>query len=196
MITRSTQLIDHKRVYINRKRGDRALEARKYRERHPKKCNARTLLLRALAQGQLFKPENCGDCGRVSRLEAHHEDYSKPLEVRWLCHDCHYQADVERHLRERPLLHNRQDGELDCANCGHKWVRRPHRSSSVRKCPHCKSKYWNRAPKQYRTDIPLLGHEMKTHCKRGHERSKLNVYKDGTCRICQNLLRRGRKRAH
>ena len=31
----------------------------------------------------------CEGCGATSNLHAHHDDYSKPLEVRWLCRTCH-----------------------------------------------------------------------------------------------------------
>jgi hypothetical protein len=37
--------------------------------------------------GRLIKPDACA-CGNP-RVEAHHEDYSKPLEVTWECSKCH-----------------------------------------------------------------------------------------------------------
>lgn len=38
---------------------------------------------------KLIKPKNCSLCKMGSRIEAHHPDYSKPLEVVWVCHPCH-----------------------------------------------------------------------------------------------------------
>ena len=35
-----------------------------------------------------IKRENCQVCGG-ERSEMHHEDYSKPVEVMWLCRECH-----------------------------------------------------------------------------------------------------------
>jgi hypothetical protein len=62
---------------------------------------ARKLVADAKEAGLLVPPSSCEGCG-VSEadivgglpdvfcaLEAHHEDYSKPLEVDWLCPDCH-----------------------------------------------------------------------------------------------------------
>jgi len=44
----------------------------------------------AEARGILVNPGACEVCGRSgTRLEKHHEDYSKPLEVKWLCRACH-----------------------------------------------------------------------------------------------------------
>lgn len=48
---------------------------------------AHTLVARALAACRLVKLP-CQRCGE-KRSEAHHPDYSKPLEVVWLCHPCH-----------------------------------------------------------------------------------------------------------
>ena len=62
------------------------------------KALARRLVRDAVASGQLA-PEPCEKCGldldekRFAdgrrRVQAHHDDYSKPLDVRWLCTACH-----------------------------------------------------------------------------------------------------------
>ena len=41
---------------------------------------------------QAYKPECCESCGAATNsrlLHGHHADYSKPLEVEWLCRKCH-----------------------------------------------------------------------------------------------------------
>ena len=43
----------------------------------------------ALRRGDLVKSETCTICGKPVPLEMHHQDYSKPLEVDWLCQFCH-----------------------------------------------------------------------------------------------------------
>jgi hypothetical protein len=40
----------------------------------------------------------CEVCG-TEKVEAHHDDYAKPLEVRWLCKPHHWQADQGRRSR-------------------------------------------------------------------------------------------------
>jgi len=52
--------------------------------------NARAALHIAMAAGRIYKPDHCFRCLlRTKRIEGHHEDYSKPLNVRWLCPPCH-----------------------------------------------------------------------------------------------------------
>jgi ribosomal protein S27AE len=47
----------------------------------------------ALKSGRLSKPTMCSQCGKTTPLiEAHHTDYTNPLEVTWLCSPCHYEA--------------------------------------------------------------------------------------------------------
>lgn len=50
---------------------------------------------RAVARGILTRPEACSRCGKVARIEAHHEDYRLPLEVVWLCTGCHHDTPHE-----------------------------------------------------------------------------------------------------
>ena len=46
----------------------------------------------AIKMGKLIKPKSCSRCRKESdNIEAHHEDYSKPLEVIWLCLECHHE---------------------------------------------------------------------------------------------------------
>lgn len=47
---------------------------------------------KAVALGIIIKPERCSNCNAkvpLDELEGHHHDYSKPLEVEWLCKRCH-----------------------------------------------------------------------------------------------------------
>lgn len=67
--------------------------------RHPEKVRARRLLQAAVRKGELTRPERCEDCGEVKPVQGAHRDYSKPLEVRWLCILCHGRYD--RGKRER-----------------------------------------------------------------------------------------------
>ena len=43
----------------------------------------------------------CEDCGSTRRLERHHHDYSKPLDVRVLCHRCHMREHARLNLPRR-----------------------------------------------------------------------------------------------
>ena len=60
---------------------------RRYQQKFPEKRRAHKAVEWALLNGKL-KREPCGECG-VQNAHAHHADYSRPLEVRWLCPRCH-----------------------------------------------------------------------------------------------------------
>jgi hypothetical protein len=58
----------------------------------------------ALKSGALVRPDACSRCGGSGngRIEAHHEDYDKPLDVIWLCKSCHAHVDgVKRYQDPR-----------------------------------------------------------------------------------------------
>lgn len=76
-------------------KGKRARE--KYAEKNTKrrklyeianrdKISARYYVRKALKDGVLIK-QPCEICGYEA--EAHHDDYTKPTKVRWLCSSCH-----------------------------------------------------------------------------------------------------------
>jgi hypothetical protein len=70
---------------------------REFRHRHPHKTRATRAVTKAIASGRLVRPSTCSECGTSCKPEAHHDDYSKPLGVRWLCRPCH----LLFHERER-----------------------------------------------------------------------------------------------
>ena len=42
--------------------------------------------------GTLIRPTVCSECGQGGKIYGHHTDYTKPLEVVWLCVKCHIKA--------------------------------------------------------------------------------------------------------
>ena len=44
--------------------------------------------------GLIERPRGCAWCRRRNRLERHHWDYDEPLNVTFLCEDCHAIADT------------------------------------------------------------------------------------------------------
>lgn len=56
--------------------------------------SARKAVQRAVARGALQK-EPCANCGAL-KVQAHHRDYARPLDVIWLCVPCHRKAEPKR----------------------------------------------------------------------------------------------------
>jgi hypothetical protein len=51
----------------------------------------------AVRKGLIAKPHACQECGRLSKLCAHHHDYARPFDVKWLCYSCHAKEHPERY---------------------------------------------------------------------------------------------------
>ena len=69
-----------------------------------RKANARSYANTYQRRGKL-KPKPCARCGS-RKVEKHHEDHSKPLQVTWFCREHHEQ-------REAELLHERLMGRVE-----------------------------------------------------------------------------------
>lgn len=68
---------------------------RRTEARYPERAKARRMVNDALMSGRMSR-RPCEVCG-AAEAQAHHDDYSKPLEVRWLCRPHHDQ----HHTKER-----------------------------------------------------------------------------------------------
>lgn len=55
--------------------------------RHKKRCHY--AISDAIRRGDIMRPDNCQECGISCKPDAHHPDYTKPLDVQWLCRICH-----------------------------------------------------------------------------------------------------------
>lgn len=66
--------------------------AKRWRRDNIKKRRCHEALNNALARGEITKPLRCERCNNPTpsrHLHGHHHDYNKPLEVDWICKDCH-----------------------------------------------------------------------------------------------------------
>ena len=68
---------------------------RKYRLDNPEKAKARSAVSGAIRSGRLTRSDFCESCFQEEFAEGHHEDYSKPLDVDWLCIECHIELHKE-----------------------------------------------------------------------------------------------------
>lgn len=63
---------------------------------HQENVAARLAVRKAILSGEIIRKSACEVCGKeavrrdgVTAVQAHHDDYTKPLDVRWLCSACH-----------------------------------------------------------------------------------------------------------
>lgn len=67
--------------------------------------DAHKQVLKALENGGLVK-RPCEECGSMN-VQAHHDDYNKPLEVRWLCDICH----KKWHQNNKPIYIRKENNK-------------------------------------------------------------------------------------
>jgi len=70
------------------------------------------ILNNAVRDGRLVKPEACQICAATEcRIEGHHYDYARPLDVTWVCRKCH--TEIHRQEDERLIALQKAAGEFD-----------------------------------------------------------------------------------
>lgn len=78
------------RIFYQNNKEKWAEKVKKHILLYPEKHKARNKLRYAVYTGKIIK-QPCEVCGEV-KVEGHHKDYSKPLEVNWLCHKHHMET--------------------------------------------------------------------------------------------------------
>lgn len=79
-----------KKMEDPKKREAHMKRVREYESRQdPAKARARQRVRQAILNGKMVRPDFCSVCGEREKVQGHHADYSKPLEVQWLCQKCH-----------------------------------------------------------------------------------------------------------
>lgn len=63
-------------------------------DRYPERVEARNIAWTALQKGLLVK-RPCEVCNNPD-TQMHHDNYNKPLEVKWLCKSCHKNLHIQR----------------------------------------------------------------------------------------------------
>src|SRR5262245_4938430 len=95
--TEACRTYDRERAKQPHRRAAQRERTLKWRELFPEKYRAQTAVSNAIRDNKLKKGTCCEieGCNRLP-IAAHHDDYSKPLEVRWLCWPHHAVADRDR----------------------------------------------------------------------------------------------------
>jgi hypothetical protein len=89
------------KTYLSTEKGKevrkKALES--YRKNHPIRSRARYIVSYEIQCGRLVRPSICSCCGIDCKPHGHHNDYTKPIEVEWLCEPCH----KKWHRKNKPV---------------------------------------------------------------------------------------------
>lgn len=83
------EIAEYQRDWWKRNPTKRRTKSHRYQQKYRDKYLALKAVMNALRRGKLFRPDHCGNCGLICKPEAHHPDYLKRLEVKWLCKWCH-----------------------------------------------------------------------------------------------------------
>ena len=71
-----------------------------YKKKFPMKYASHVIFNNAIRDGKIKKEFLCSECGSDNQIQGHHDDYTKPLNVRWLCVKCHTQW----HKNNKPIF--------------------------------------------------------------------------------------------
>ena len=134
-----TQRIDRKRYELDPERKQYIrMKSKEWRRLNPGKSKCHAALEKAILSKKIERGL-CEICGE--KAHAHHDDYSKPLEVRWLCAMHHSRLHCGM-LTENELPPRRATAPLESTISPKKPLDHlSRRYSRARKCPKCGQKH-------------------------------------------------------
>lgn len=91
---------ERKRKWRNANQEALRAQQRAWKARNREKIRANKAVYKAVMRGELVNPGRCSQCGGGGLIDAHHEDYTRVLDVIWLCRMCHAAKDIERRVNE------------------------------------------------------------------------------------------------
>ncbi|WP_439398480.1 hypothetical protein ACRQ5Q_14480 [Bradyrhizobium sp. PMVTL-01] len=85
----AVQAYDRERAKRPERIAAMAANTKRWRSEHPEAYRAQNAVNNAIRDGNLTK-HPCCVCLSDKDVHAHHTDYSRPLDVKWLCAGCHH----------------------------------------------------------------------------------------------------------
>jgi hypothetical protein len=83
----------YNKLYNKNRTKQNSQNTKKHRYLHPEREYARRVITQLINSKKLIPPLKCTLCNirrnKKRKIVAHHPDYSKPLEIIWICQKCH-----------------------------------------------------------------------------------------------------------
>jgi hypothetical protein len=94
----AAKILDQKREWKKSAVGRKSVRRQKanWRPKNREKQAAHKAIWKAIRSGELVRPDACGMCGKKCKPHGHHADYTKQLEVVWVCPKCHKELHAQR----------------------------------------------------------------------------------------------------
>lgn len=130
------------------------------------RANARAMVRVYVKRGSLIKL-SCQICG-YDKVEAHHSDYSKPLDIIWLCRGCHLKChsgtiseeDIAT-LPANPIIKKVEEISRLCSHC--EGPLEASRMGKARYCLKCHAEYMKGVRKRAKEKKEKLEEFYKLH---------------------------------